>query len=270
MNLIKKILNVTNTSSILSVLIHLVILVLLIGAFSFEPQREKYIEVGFGVPGGGSGGASPEKGNEILPSNIIPVTSSSKKGSPKEIKIKEEVPKKSSEDVISKKYREEKKVEGVKNPGASTATNAIGVEGTQTENNKSNVTGKGGAGTNPEGTGIGNGTGSGSGNGNGNGDGEGDGVGDGYSIDFGGRIRKIYSYVIPDYPDGVYKQADVRLRFNVMPDGAVGKITILTKVDGRLELAAINSLRLWRFEPLSQNQRQAEQTVVITFPFRLR
>ena len=45
---------------------------------------------------------------------------------------------------------------------------------------------------------------------------------------------------------------------------------IMQKADTKLELAAINSLRQWRFEPLPQSQNVTEQYAVIIFPFRLR
>lgn len=93
----------------------------------------------------------------------------------------------------------------------------------------------------------------------------------GFDIDFGGKgMRKIYSYKIPPYPQGVSKEIDVKLRFKIMPDGTVGSIFPLIKADTRLETVAINSLRQWRFEPLPKGQQQSPQTVVITFPFRLR
>lgn len=92
----------------------------------------------------------------------------------------------------------------------------------------------------------------------------------GFEIDFGGKgMRKIYSYNLPEYPEGVSKEIDVKLRFTIMPDGTVGKIFPLIKADARLELAAINSLRQWRFEPLPPNAKQIDQTVVIIFPYRL-
>ncbi|MDX1700167.1 MAG: energy transducer TonB [Melioribacteraceae bacterium] len=93
----------------------------------------------------------------------------------------------------------------------------------------------------------------------------------GFEIDFGGKgMRKIYSYSLPEYPKGVSKEIDVKLKFSILPDGTVGKILPLIKADTRLELAAINSLRQWRFEPLPQNQKVAEQYAVIIFPFRLK
>lgn len=100
-----------------------------------------------------------------------------------------------------------------------------------------------------------------------------DGAGEGsfgFDIDFGGKgQRKIYNYSLPSYPEGVSKEIDVKLRFTILPDGTVGRIIPLIKADARLETAAINSLRTWRFEPLASNQKQVQQTAVITFPYRL-
>jgi len=92
----------------------------------------------------------------------------------------------------------------------------------------------------------------------------------GFDIDWGGRgIRKIYSYILPDYPEGVHKEIDIRLKFSILPDGTVGTILPLTKADTKLENAAINSLRQWRFEALDHGQKQVEQAAVIVFPYRL-
>ncbi|MHB8931212.1 MAG: energy transducer TonB, partial [Melioribacteraceae bacterium] len=99
--------------------------------------------------------------------------------------------------------------------------------------------------------------------------GEGDG-GFGFELDFGGKgMRRIYSYNLPAYPEGVAKEIDVKLRFTILPDGTVSRIVPLIKADARLESAAINSLRQWRFEPLPSNAKQVEQIVVIIFPYRL-
>ena len=92
----------------------------------------------------------------------------------------------------------------------------------------------------------------------------------GFEIDFGGKgVRKIYSYSLPAYPEGVSKEIDVKLRFTILPDGSVGKIIPLIKADTKLEMAAINSLRQWRFEPIPNRQKQSEQTAIIVFPYRL-
>jgi len=93
----------------------------------------------------------------------------------------------------------------------------------------------------------------------------------GFQIDFGGKgIRKIYSYQLPEYPEGVSKEIDIKLRFTILPDGTVTNIFPLLKADSRLELAAINSLRQWRFEPVRSSQKRAPQNAVIVFPYRLR
>jgi len=92
----------------------------------------------------------------------------------------------------------------------------------------------------------------------------------GFHFEGGGLgLRKIYSYVIPTYPESVKKEIDIRLKFTIRPDGTVGSIFILTKADTRLENAAINSLWQWKFEPLNANQVQSDQTAVIVFPYRL-
>lgn len=92
----------------------------------------------------------------------------------------------------------------------------------------------------------------------------------GYDIEWGGKgKRRIYSYILPSYPSGVEKEIDIRLRFSILPDGTVGTIIPLTKADTKLEDAAINSLRRWKFEPLSKSQKQIEQSAVIVFPYRL-
>jgi outer membrane biosynthesis protein TonB len=92
----------------------------------------------------------------------------------------------------------------------------------------------------------------------------------GFDIDWGGKgTRKIYSFILPQYPEGVKKEVNIKLQFTILPDGTVGTIIPKMKADTRLENAAINSLRQWRFEALSSNQRQVEQSAVIVFPYRL-
>jgi protein TonB len=92
----------------------------------------------------------------------------------------------------------------------------------------------------------------------------------GFDIEWGGSgTRKIYSYILPEYPVGVNKELDIRLRFSILPDGSVGIILPLTKGDTRMENAAINSLRQWKFEPLGSSKKQVEQFAVIVFPYRL-
>lgn len=92
----------------------------------------------------------------------------------------------------------------------------------------------------------------------------------GFDIDWGGKgTRKIYSFILPQYPEGVKKEVNIKLQFSILPDGTVGTIIPKIKADTRLENAAINSLRQWRFEALGSNQKQIEQMAVIVFPYRL-
>ncbi|MBI9072237.1 MAG: TonB family protein [Melioribacteraceae bacterium] len=92
-----------------------------------------------------------------------------------------------------------------------------------------------------------------------------------FSFDWGGKnIRKIYDYQLPRYPEGVSKEIDVKLRFNIKPDGTVGSILPLIKADTRLEMAAMDALKKWRFEPIPSHKKQVTQKVIIIFPFRLK
>jgi protein TonB len=91
-----------------------------------------------------------------------------------------------------------------------------------------------------------------------------------FSIDFiGKRTRAIYSYTLPDYPNGVEKEADIVLRITIEPDGTVSRIFPLIKADTQLELAAINALKNWRFEPLPKEMPQIPQEAVVVFPYVL-
>ena len=90
--------------------------------------------------------------------------------------------------------------------------------------------------------------------------------GGGYEIDWGGKgTRKIYNFHVPTFPEEISKEADIRLRFTILPDGTVGTVMILTTADTRLENTAINALKQWRFEPLPSGQKQLEQPAIMVF-----
>jgi len=250
---------INKLSVIVSALFHLSLIALIIGLSAFNPEDE-FIEIGFGEPGGGSGGASSTM---VFSGADIPNLNDPGKTDIITDKAVEDIPKQKTDINPDKEKIKTDNSNIEKKELASTKKS-------EDESGENSVSGRGGQGTNPNGTGIGNGWGTGSGTGNGNGNGVGDGIGDGISINFGGRVRKIYNYLIPPYPNGVSKQIDVRLRFSILPDGTVGSIIVLTKVDGRLENAAINSLKLWRFEPIPSGQTQVEQKATIVFPFRLK
>ena len=226
--------NVSRFSYSASVIFHLILFLLfLLINLSYEYKTKDYVELSFGVLGGaGSSGATGTEFDEVLEKAELQEKDITKN---KNLEVKEvELPKAKNTDVSditpAQKDKEVKK-ETVKQTEQRVSENATG-------DKKGNLNqGTGDFGFHFEGGGLG--------------------------------TRKIYSYVIPAYPEGVNKEIDIRLKFTIKPDGTVGSIFLLSKADTRLENAAINSLWQWRFEPLNANQVQGDQTAVIVFPYRL-
>ena len=226
--------NVSRFSYSASVIFHLILFLLfLLINLSYEYKTKEYVELSFGVLGGaGSSGTTGTEFDEVLEKATLQEKDITKD---KKLEVKEvELPKAKNTDVSdvtpAQKDKEVKK-ETVK----------------QTEQRESENTKGDKKGTLNQGTGE-----------------------FGFHFEGGGLgTRKIYSYVIPAYPEGVNKEIDIRLKFTIKPDGTVGSIFLLSKADTRLENAAINSLWQWRFEPLNANQVQGDQTAVIVFPYRL-
>ena len=224
--------NTRNNSYLLSVTFHIVLLfIFFLVRFSIEPDESEYVTVGFGS--GLNMGSSGPIGKEVKTEKDVPNKEKTVKKKEEQKKVElPETKNKDEENVITAadKKKEEKPKEAEK------------IKPLKEEENKTKGSELAG---------------------------EGEG-GFGFEIDFGGKgTRKIYSYNLPAYPEGVSKEIDVKLRFTILPDGTVGKIFPLIKADARLEIAAMNSLRQWRFEPLPQSAKQVEQTVVIIFPYRL-
>ena len=223
-----------NLSYLLSVAIHLIFSVMFIFIrFSIDHEPDNYVTIGFGTIGTlSSSGAAALKSDK---SKEVPSVEKQKDKSETEEK-KIELPKSLQTDA-------ENLIKAAANKKEKEDTSPANVKPLL---NKSDAENKG-----RELTGRGEGN-------------------FGFEIDFGGKgIRKIYSYVLPEYPAGVSKEINVKLRFSILPDGTVGVVFPLIKADTRLEMAAINSLRQWRFEPLPKKQNQTEQTAIIVFPYRL-
>ncbi len=85
-----------------------------------------------------------------------------------------------------------------------------------------------------------------------------------------GGTRKKLSGDLPSYPPGVNVEAQIKVEAVVTPAGMVKSIKPYQKANTRLEDAAIDEVRLWRFEPLRASSPQIDQTCLITFNFRLR
>ncbi len=66
----------------------------------------------------------------------------------------------------------------------------------------------------------------------------------------GGGNRIVLQKIVPKFPSGVNTNAEIRIKFTVLPDGTVGRIIPLQKADPRLEKAALDALRQWRFNAL--------------------
>lgn len=227
--------NITRLSYSSSILFHIIILALfLIINFTVEYKSKDYVELSFGISG--EQGSSGAIGNQLNKTEELAKPEKETVTETKSKEVKEvELPKAKNtekENVIvpSSKDKEIKKESKQEN--------------SKQENSSTSNTGKGN---------LAKGEGS-----------------FGFDIQWGGSgTRKIYSYTLPDYPEGVNKEIDIRLKFTIKPDGTVGSIFLLSKADTRLENAAINSLWQWRFEPLSSTQQQVDQSAVIVFPYRL-
>jgi outer membrane biosynthesis protein TonB len=212
----------------------LVLLILLLIKFTIEGSSKEYVELSFGVSG--KEGSSGNIGEQVTQVEELAKTETKNETQNKTKVVKQvELPK-------AKSTSEDNNIQPAEKDKKLTRQNKTETK----EETNSNVTS----------TGQGN-----------KAQGEGS---FGYDIDWGGKgQRKIYNYILPAYPEGVSKEVDIRLRFSILPDGTVGTIFPLTKADTRLENAAINYLRQWRFEPLDTTQAQVEQTAIIVFPFRL-
>lgn len=220
-----------NISYLVSISFHLILaLIFLFVKMSGESNLQEYLLVGFGS-GTGSGSPGSQFSKTAIDENKTPEDKAIKK---KEELKKVELPKSKQTDENNLIASDKKKEKDV-------------VKSSKVKPLVSGDSKKEGSELGEEGTG-----------------------GFGFELDFGGKgMRRIYSYNLPEYPEGVAKEIDVKIRFTILPDGTVSKIFPLIKADARLEFAAINSLKNWRFEPLPKNAKQIDQTVVITFPYRL-
>ncbi len=222
-------------SYLFSVSIHLMIVLWLFFAnIGINSEQEEYLLVGFG-PGFGTGGSGTGQSDQPGSGGLTPGTQPEKKVEDKKVDLPESDRLKDEDAIVDPSKKKNQ------NDVSSNKVKSL----FKSNNNKGDSFGYGA-------------------------EGGGTGGGFGFELDFGGRgVRRIYSYSLPEYPEGVSKEIDLRLRFTILPDGTVSNIIPLIKADTRLEMAAINSLRQWRFEPLPSSAKQLEQTVVITFPYRL-
>ncbi len=99
----------------------------------------------------------------------------------------------------------------------------------------------------------------------------GSGIGEGAGYGFGdiewggGGNRIVVDKKVPRYPSGVNTSARIKIRFTVLPDGTVGRMIPLQKADPRLERAAMDALRQWRFNPLEEKDKVMVGVIPISF-----
>ena len=91
-----------------------------------------------------------------------------------------------------------------------------------------------------------------------------------YTIEGAASARQVITEVLPEYPPGLNKEAVIKIRFTVLPNGTVGEMVPILKGDTILEELTMRAFRQWRFNPLPPDMPQAPQTGVITFRYLLK
>lgn len=92
-----------------------------------------------------------------------------------------------------------------------------------------------------------------------------------FEIDWMGDIkREIYQKRLPEFPEDVHREAVIKIKFTVLPNGLVGFAVLMQKGDTRLENLTLETFKTWRFNPLPNYVDQVSQTGIITFRFKLR
>lgn len=90
-----------------------------------------------------------------------------------------------------------------------------------------------------------------------------------YIIEGDAAKRRIISQVLPVYPPGLQREAVVKIRFWVLPDGQIGQMLPVQKGDPELEALTMRTMRQWRFSPLSPLEEQKSVQGLITFVYKL-
>lgn len=91
-----------------------------------------------------------------------------------------------------------------------------------------------------------------------------------FTIEGEAAQRVIVGQIIPVYPEGLQREAVIKFRFAVQPDGRITDIIPMRKGDAVLERITIEALSQWRFNPLPSNAEQKIVRGMITFRYELR
>lgn len=91
------------------------------------------------------------------------------------------------------------------------------------------------------------------------------------NIDWGmGPSRNRIAGVMPEFPSGVTREATIKVRFTVKPDGSVRNITFIQKGEPAFENAVLRAMRTWKFNALPGSMEQTDQNALATFRFELK
>ena len=91
-----------------------------------------------------------------------------------------------------------------------------------------------------------------------------------YTIEGAVSARQVITEVLPEYPLGLNKEAVIKIRFTLLPNGTVGNMVPLQKGEATLEEITMKAFRRWRFNPLPPDIPQVSQAGVITFRYLLK
>lgn len=91
-----------------------------------------------------------------------------------------------------------------------------------------------------------------------------------YTIEGDASKRRILTQVLPEYPPGLQREAVVKIRFFVQPDGRIGTMIPVQKGDPQLEALTMKAMRQWRFNALPEDKEQRTVEGIITFVYKLR
>lgn len=91
-----------------------------------------------------------------------------------------------------------------------------------------------------------------------------------YKINWEGVRREIINDPPLEYPEGINIEGKIKIKIIVLPDGTIGELFLLQKLDATLESETLKTLKLWRFTPLKPTDPPINQTATITYNFKLK
>ncbi|MBN1480771.1 energy transducer TonB [candidate division KSB1 bacterium] len=90
-----------------------------------------------------------------------------------------------------------------------------------------------------------------------------------YTLEGDASKRTILKQILPEYPSGLQREAVVKIRFWVLPDGRIGAMIPVQKGDPTLEEITMKAIRQWRFSALPPDEEQRNVEGIITFVYKL-